>query len=73
MQTFCQWKGCSESYMGDAIMPAGWANFLTAGIDQPLPLSVTLCPEHARALQAQLKEPPEESDPETPAAGGAWK
>jgi hypothetical protein len=70
MQTFCQWKGCSESYIGDAIMPASWVNFLTAGIDQPLPLSVTLCPEHARALYAQLKEPPEELE-QIPIGGSA--
>ena len=56
--------------MGDAILPAGWVNFLTAGIDQPLPLSVTLCPEHARALQAQLKEPPEELE-QMPVGGSA--
>jgi len=30
MQTFCKRKGCSESYWGDAILPAGWVNFLTA-------------------------------------------
>ena len=56
--------------MGDAIIPAGWVNFLTAGIDQPLPLSVTLCPEHARALQAQLKAPPEELE-QMPVGGSA--
>ena len=60
MQTFCEWKGCRASYMGDAIMPPGWVNLLIAGVDHPLPASVTLCPEHARVVRAQLKDPQEE-------------
>ena len=55
MRTFCKWKGCRASYMGDAIIPPGWVNLLTTGVDQPLPASVTLCPEHVRALQAELR------------------
>ena len=56
MQTFCKWKGCRASYMGDAIIPPGWVNLLTTGVEQPLPANITLCPEHARALQAQLEK-----------------
>jgi hypothetical protein len=54
METFCGWIDCYASYAGN-YMPPGWANLLAGGIDQPLPSSVTLCPEHARALRAQLK------------------
>jgi hypothetical protein len=43
-------------------MPPGWANLLAVGIDHPLPSSVTLCPEHARALRAQLKNPAQKID-----------
>jgi hypothetical protein len=45
--------------MGE-IMPPGWVNLLIAGVDHPLPASVTLCPEHARVVRAQLKDPQEE-------------
>ena len=58
METFCGWIDCYASYAGN-YMPPGWANVLAVGIDQPLPSSVTLCPEHARALRAQLKNPPQ--------------
>ena len=52
-----------------AIMPPGWANLLAVGIDQPLPSNVTLCPEHARALQAQLKNPAQKIEQMSPAGG----
>ena len=68
MQTFCGWKGCDASYMGDAIMPPGWVNFLAVGIKHSLPASLTLCPEHARALQGQLKNAAQEIDQMSPAS-----
>jgi hypothetical protein len=61
METFCGWIDCYASYAGN-YMPPGWANLLAVGIDQPLPSSVTLCPEHARALRAQLKNPAQKID-----------
>jgi hypothetical protein len=60
METFCGWIDCYASYAGN-YMPPGWASLLAVGTDQPLPSSVTLCPEHARALQAQLKSPAAEN------------
>ena len=69
METFCGWIDCYASYAGN-YTPPGWATLLAVGIDQPLPSSVTLCPEHARALRAQLKNPAQKID-ETSPAGGA--
>lgn len=66
METFCGWIDCYASYAGN-YMPPGWANLLAVGIDQPLPSSVTLCPEHARALRAQLKNPAQKIDQMSPA------
>jgi hypothetical protein len=68
METFCGWIDCYASYAGN-YMPPGWANLLAVGIDQPLPSSVTLCPEHARALRAQLKNPAQKIDQMSPAGG----
>ena len=68
METFCGWIDCYASYAGN-YMPPGWASLLAVGIDQPLPTSVTLCPEHARALRAQLKNPAQKIDQMLPAGG----
>jgi hypothetical protein len=68
METFCGWIDCYASYTGN-YMPPGWANLLAVGIDQPLPSSVPLCPEHACVLRAQLKNPAQKIDQMSPATG----
>jgi hypothetical protein len=59
----CAWQHCLQNFRGD--MPEGWIWLLTfwatrpVGIidplTQPLKRDGVLCPEHARALEAQLK------------------
>ena len=63
--SLCAWDRCEATYSGD--MPNGWIYLMTYWSKQPEqtflkipPQDVSrdgvLCPEHARALESQLKE-----------------
>jgi hypothetical protein len=68
MDTVCAWEGCWKTFAGD--MPKGWVWLLAywsecpkLAIDDSIPIQdwlqdTTLCPEHARALDLQLKDIP---------------
>jgi hypothetical protein len=58
----CAWGGCRECFSGD--MPPGWVWLLAYWARDPAMDSpeakwlrdTALCPQHARALDAQLKD-----------------
>jgi hypothetical protein len=60
----CAWHGCAARFTGN--MPRGWTNLLTYWSKRPesnllqippedMLRDGVLCPEHARALESQLK------------------